>query len=44
MGTIIGEVSNRYGYTLNDTSNMGAAFIVGGVLGCIPFGIVVGKY
>lgn len=44
MGTIIGEVSNEYNYSTADSANLGAAFIVGGVIGCIPFGIVVGKY
>lgn len=44
MGTIIGEVSNAYGYSVADSAALGAMFICGGVLGCIPFGIWVGKY
>jgi len=44
MGTIIGEISTEYKYSTADAANLGAAFIIGGILGCIPFGIWVGKY
>ena len=43
MGTILGEIAPAYGYSVNESANLGAMFIVGGVIGCIPIGVYVGK-
>jgi len=45
MGTIYGEVATAVFPVSGTTAkaNIGVAFIVGGILGCIPFGIWVGK-
>ena len=43
LGTIIGELSNFYRYTDNDSSLFGALFIVGGIVGSAIFGIAVEK-
>ena len=39
LGTVLGLISTDYGYTVDDGSNFGAMFIVGGIIGCVPFGI-----
>lgn len=39
LGTVLGLISTDYGYTVDDGSNFGAMFIVGGIVGCVPFGI-----
>jgi len=43
LGTIIGQISNDCGYTVEQGSNFGALFVVGGILGCIPFTIWIEK-
>lgn len=41
LGTVLGLISANYGYTVDEGSNFGAMFIVGGIIGCIPFGVWV---
>lgn len=43
MGSIIGNISTDVGYTIVEGSNFGTLFVVGGILGCIPFTIWVEK-
>jgi len=43
LGTILGEIAHDFGYSTDDGGNLGAMFIVGGIIGCIPFGIWVEK-
>lgn len=43
LGSIIGAISNDCGYTIAQGSSFGSLFVVGGILGCIPFTIWVEK-
>ena len=43
MGTILGEIAPKYGYSVAESANLGAMFIIGGIIGCVPIGIYVGK-
>ena len=42
--TIIGEVTAAYGYSDLDITIFGIAFIIGGMLGSVVFGIVLEKW
>ena len=39
----MGLISTNYGYTVQEGSNFGAMFIVGGIFGCVAFGLWVEK-
>jgi sugar phosphate permease len=41
LGTILGGIASNFQYSISDGGNLGAMFIVGGIIGCIPFGIWV---
>lgn len=41
MGTVVGQISNRYGFSTDDASTFGAVFIIGGLVGSAIFGIWV---
>lgn len=43
LGTIVAEVIEAFDYNSDDSSILGAVFIVGGVVGCVVFGIILEK-
>jgi cyanate permease len=41
LGTVVGQIGNRFGYSTDDASTFGAVFIIGGLVGSAIFGIWV---
>jgi MFS transporter, FLVCR family, feline leukemia virus subgroup C receptor-related protein len=41
LGTVVGEIANRYGFSTDDASVFGAVFIIGGLVGSAAFGVWV---